>query len=136
MNEQVIRLWNTHKGKLEEFFTTHPIEEYDSYEKIVRLIITNVLNTDDDMGLNLSENIRVIDDGDYQGTILFLMHKKTYQPDETDYWITYSYYGSCSSCDTLMRIISHDQPKYRQLRIKELMTLALHLIQKLAQVSN
>lgn len=45
--------------------------------------------------------VTTIDDGDYQGTRLFLMAKHTYQPSETGYLMTYVDYGSCSGCDTL-----------------------------------
>lgn len=136
MDKRVINLWDTHKGKLEEFFATHRMEEYDSYEKIVKLIITHVLNTDDDDGLELSPDIKTIDDGDYQGTYLFLVHKEIYQPDINEYWITHNSYGSCSGCDTLMGIMRYDEELPDPQQVKELMTLSLHLIQRFVPLSN
>ena len=135
MDKRVINLWDTHKGKLEAFFATHRMEEYDSYEKIVKLIITEVLNGGDD-GLNLSLDITTIDDGDWQGTYLFIVHEDTYQPDINKYWFTHNEYGSCTGCDTLLGIMGYDEgiPKPRQ--VKDLMTLSLHLIQRFVPLSN
>ena len=42
-----------------------------------------------------------IDNGDYQGTMLYLIPFKTYQPAEYEYLMTYVWYGSCSGCDAL-----------------------------------
>lgn len=136
MDKRVINLWDTHKGKLEEFFATHRMEEYDSYEKIVKLIITHILNADDDDGLELSPDIKTIDDGNYQGTYLFLVHKEIYQPDINEYWITHNSYGSCSGCDTLMGIMRYDEELPDPQQVKELMTLSLHLIQRFVPLSN
>lgn len=51
-----------------------------------------------------TEEISVIDNGDYQGTLLFVIPKETYQPGAYEYLITYANYGSCSGCDTLLKI--------------------------------
>ena len=50
------------------------------------------------------EKISVINNGDYQGTLLFLIPFNTYQPDASDYLMTHVGYGSCSGCDALERI--------------------------------
>ena len=73
----------------------------------------------------------IIDDGHYQGTIIFIIPKNDYQPDK--YVVTNTYYGSCSGCDTLQSICddydNNKQPNLQQ--IKDYMTLALHLLQKM-----
>lgn len=71
------------------------------------------------------EHIHVIDDGDYQGTLLFVVPENTYQPYA--YWIFRVSYGSCSYCDTLQGILDDEDDKEQQ--IKDLITLALHMIQ-------
>lgn len=71
------------------------------------------------------EHIHVIDDGDYQGTLLFVVPENTYQP--YTYWIFRVSYGSCSYCDTLQGILDDEDDKEQQ--IKDLITLALHMIQ-------
>ena len=47
------------------------------------------------------DHITEIDNGDYQGTLLYVIPHKGYQPGPEDYLMTYVYYGSCSGCDTL-----------------------------------
>lgn len=41
---------------------------------------------------------------DYQGTLLYMIPFDTYQPNESEYLMTYVGYGSCSGCDTLQYI--------------------------------
>lgn len=46
--------------------------------------------------------IHEIDDGDYQGTLLYVIADGSYQP--STYWAVSVDYGSCSGCDTLEAI--------------------------------
>lgn len=67
--------------------------------------------------------IHKIDDGDYQGTLVFVIGATGYQP--FDYWYTRVYYGSCSGCDAL-----EDAWGYGEQRDYEgLWTIALHMLQ-------
>lgn len=76
-------------------------------------------------------SMTVIDDGDYQGTQIFIMPLDTYQPSVEKYVYTNTYYGSCSGCDTLQAIQSWDESeKPNEEQIKDYMELALHLLQK------
>ena len=72
----------------------------------------------------------IIDDGDYQGTQIFIIPLNTYQPNVKDYVYTNTYYGSCSGCDTLQAISYYDRELPSETQIKEYMQLALHLLQK------
>lgn len=45
---------------------------------------------DNDTGFDLSK-MTVIDDGDYQGTQIFIIPKDTYQPSVIDYIMTNTY---------------------------------------------
>lgn len=85
---------------------------------------------DNDTGFDLSK-MTVIDDGDYQGTQIFIIPKDTYQPSVSDYIMTNTYYGSCSACDTLQGICSYVDDLPTDEQVKAYMTLALHLVQKL-----
>lgn len=49
-----------------------------------------------------TSKITMIDNGDYQGTLLFALPFVTYQPAEFEYLMTYVGYGSCSGCDALL----------------------------------
>ena len=75
-------------------------------------------------------NITVIDDGDYQGTRIFIIPRNTYQPSVEDYVYTNTYYGSCSGCDTLQAILWRYDETPNENQIIDLMELALHLLQK------
>ena len=77
-----------------------------NYNDIVKLVCRYIFNenaTDKDPKINI-EGITMIDNGNYQGTLLFMMPFDTYQPMEYEYLMTYVGYGSCSGCDTLQRI--------------------------------
>lgn len=77
-----------------------------NYNDIVKLVCRYIFNenaTDKDPKINI-EGITMIDNGCYQGTLLFMMPFATYQPAEYEYLMTYVGYGSCSGCDTLQRI--------------------------------
>lgn len=68
---------------------------------------------------------RVIDDGDFQGNIIFVLCNDSYQPDLHDYIFTSVAYGSCSGCDTFQAL---DEVSKEE-RVKGYMTLALHMVQ-------
>ena len=125
MNKKIIDSWYLHKDELENYFKTTRQEEYDSYEKLVKLIVEYFLPNYN------SKEITVIDDGDYQGTEIFLIHEDVYQPGVEDYLYTHNYYGSCSGCDTLLSISEYQDGLPTEEQVKDYMTLCLHLIQKL-----
>lgn len=134
MIKEIIEKWDKHKGNLEQWFkTTHPKDYKEIVEKLFELVINNFKNDWDNFRVS---DITVIDDGDYQGTQIFFIPKDVYQPGVNDYVFTDTSYGSCSGCDTLQGIqeISEDPPSEEQ--VKDYMTLALHLVQKLKWLCN
>jgi hypothetical protein len=96
----------------------------------VKLFEICFTNADDYSGFDI-DKMRVIDDGHYQGTKIFIIPKDTYQPSINDYITTHTYYGSCSGCDTLQSICEYDEGLPTEEQVKRYMTLALHLVQKL-----
>ena len=130
MIKEFIEKWDKYKNELEEYFKTNKQLEYSSYELIVKALFDIIINKDEEDKFD-TENITVIDDGDYQGTQIFILHKDWYQPSVEDYVYTNTYYGSCSGCDTLLAIQDWDLEELpSEEQIKEYMTLALHLLQK------
>lgn len=131
--------WEKNKGELEEYFRTTKQCAYGNYEDLVRLIFDIIINPEIKRGLFGeyndhrfdTDNILVIDDGDYQGTQVFVLHQDRYQPSITSYVYTNVGYGSCSYCDTLQNIQDY---KYNDLpddeQVTDYMTLCLHLLQK------
>lgn len=110
------------------FIEKHP----ESYKEVVYAVVKLLNEKFDRYEKPSIELIHEIDDGDYQGTLVYLIGAEGYQPDK--YWVTKVSYGSCSGCDTLeaIRDYSDDQPTDSQ--IDDYMTLCLHLIQQMKEV--
>jgi hypothetical protein len=125
MIQELVKQWEENKHKLEEYFKTTKQEEYSSYEQIVTKVFELCLH-----GFDLSK-MTVIDDGSWQGIKIFIIPKDTYQPIVSEYVMTNTYYGSCSGCDTLQAICNYKDDLPTDEQVKEYMTLALHLVQKL-----
>lgn len=127
MIPEFVKVWDEHKDEVRAAFTEkHP----ESYEIVVKTVIELLARHIDEYGETPDpERIHVIDDGDYQGTLLFVIAATGYQPD--NYWFVKVGYGSCSGCDTLQAIsgYSDDPPTAEQ--IDDYMTLALHVVQRL-----
>ena len=134
MITELVNQWEENKHKLEEYFKTTKQDEYDSYETIVKKVFEICLpKAPDYSGWDL-DKMTVIDDGDYQGTQIFIIPTDTYQPSVEDYVMTDTYYGSCSGCDTLEAISEYNYDLPTDEQVKEYMTLALHLVQKLKRL--
>ena len=130
MIQEYIDLWFKNKAALENYFRQNPQNQYDEYKTILQKTIELVINPDSDKDLN-TKRITQIDDGDYQGTLIFLIPLKTYQPNESEYVWTSVDYGSCSGCDTLLAISGYDDGLPSEGQVKEYMILSLHLVEKM-----
>lgn len=102
-----VKAWDENKNKLKDYFMTHQISQYNGYKDLVfllfDLVINPYLNEFDKYNL---DRISIINDRDWQGDFIFLIPKNAYQPAPYNYIVTTVSYGSCSGCDTLLRIIS------------------------------
>ena len=81
------------------------------YKEIVKLVCRYIFNENvsrEEPMINV-DGITMIDNGDYQGTLLFMLPFDAYQPAEYEYLMTYVGYGSCSGCDTLQCIQVADE---------------------------
>lgn len=105
--------WNKNKGLLEAALRETNLCD-QSYSSLLGLTVKYILNDGlgkDDYNYDNqwdTGKITVIDNGDYQGTLLFLIPKNTYQPSEYEYLMTYIGYGSCCCCDYLQSITPWD----------------------------
>ena len=137
MIQEIVKKWEENKYKLEEYFRTTKQEKFASYEAIVQKIFELVINSDEDSYERFNINkMTVIDDGDYQGTQIFIIPKDTYQPNIDDYLITHTYYGSCSGCDVIEGIRNYSSGLPTEQQVKEYMILALHLVQKMKRITD
>lgn len=131
MEKEIIKQWDNNKNILENYFRTTKQSEYCDYETIVQKIFELcVIESFDDYYRWDVENMTVVDNGDYQGTQIFIIPSETYQPSIGDYVITSVGYGSCSGCDTLQGISEYSRGLPTEDQVKEYMTLALHLVQR------
>ena len=126
----IIKRWEENKGQVEKTFREkHP----DSYVDVVRAVVEAVKGEAYDEPDLDPDRIHTIDDGHYQGTLLFVVGAQGYQP--SDYYAVSVGYGSCSGCDTLQAIngYSDDPPTDKQ--VSDYMTLALHIVQGLRHIA-
>jgi hypothetical protein len=122
--------WDKNKKKLEDVLREDTALNSCDYDYLVKLVVENILNDEtNDYGDTWdSKNITTVDNGDYQGTQLFLIPLKTYQPSEYEYLMTYVGYGSCSGCDTLQAIQCWYDKKPTEEQVKDFMNLCKDLV--------
>lgn len=131
------------RPELEKRYTEQPPS---SYAAIFTDLVT-ILADEDEYGRPDPERITVIDHGDYQGTLLFIVAANGYQP--SDYWSCFVHYGSCSGCDTFQGIefdysVYHweadedddadDRGERKAAAAKEFAQLALHMVQAMRKI--
>lgn len=132
MIQEFVLAWEKNKSKLEEYIRTHKMGTYISYQSLTKLLFDIVINPER-AGYHEpfdTEGILSIDDGDYQGTLIFILHENTYQPSTNNYVYTSVYYGSCSGCDVLQSIHFYDYDAFpSKEQVSDYMELLLHILQ-------
>ena len=127
MIKEFVDKWEENKATIQALFEQkHP----EDYKEIVYNVIS-VLN--DGYGTPDPSKIHEIDDGSYQGTLLYVIAEQGYQPNT--YWCVAVDYGSCSGCDTLESIRSYSREKPNSGQVKDYMVLALHIVQGLKKIN-
>lgn len=118
-NEQAIRA---------ALATKHPSD----YADLVKLVVQSVRGND--YGAMDPARIHKIDDGHYQGTLVFVIAGSGYQP--SDYWYVKISYGSCSGCDTLEQIKGYSDVHPTSKPVSDYWTLALHIAQGIKKMGD
>ena len=134
MVKEFVKAWDANKDKLEEYIKTHKQSDYNSYKELVKLLFDIVINPPINTYNNSQfdtnpDKIVKLDDGDYQGSLVFILHKDNYQPRVHNYVYTSVEYGSCCGCDTLQAIHMYDYDLPTDEQVKDYMMLCLHLLQ-------
>lgn len=122
--------WDVNKDKLRAVLAERTDLNECDYEYLVKLTFETIYNTAVtglDRKLDL-EHITVVDNGDYQGTLLFLIPFDTYQPSEHEYIMTYVGYGSCSGCDALQAVQGWGKEKPTEEQLNGFMDICCDLI--------
>jgi hypothetical protein len=128
MIKEFVDLYMKNKETLElTFKNKHP----ENYKEVVCNVI-GILKTDDYDCIS-NKRVHEIDDGDYQGTLVYIIGADGYQPD--DYWYVKVGYGSCSGCDTIEAIREYSEDLPTEGQVKDYMTLCLHIVQGLKKLN-
>ena len=127
MIKAFVEAWDKRKNNLKEYIATHRQTEYYEYKDLVKLLFDIVINPE--MHPFVTKEITEIDHGDYQGTLIYLLHKDYYQPRVEEYVYTSVGYGSCSGCDTLQCIRESGEGIPNDKQTEDYMMLFLHLLQ-------
>lgn len=145
MIKEFIAAWDAERKPVEASIRANGVP--DTYTDVVGIVIEALAkHKPKDHGLDDPpwpdpHRIHEIDDGDYQGTRLYLIAADDYQPG--DYWFVRVRYGSCSGCDTLEAIKSdygwwfgddEPRPPMSDQVATDLMTLCLHIVQGLKRL--
>lgn len=127
----ILEKWDKNKDKLKNIFETKSGFNDCDYKEIVKLTFGTIYNDGVECSSDMLdlENITEINNGDYQGTLLYLIPFNTYQPAEGDYLMTYVGYGSCSGCDTLLAIQEDGEGCLSKVQVNDFMQLAKDILQ-------
>jgi hypothetical protein len=136
MIEKFVTVWNSHKNELRQ---KYEVEHPDDYDEIVLDVVNLIAKHGGDYRNPDAEKMHIINDGDYQGTALYIFPEDTYQPNK--YWYVCVDYGSCSGCDTLEHIKDDysscwgDRTKApNKKQTDAYMSLALHIVQGFKEI--
>lgn len=132
--------WAKNNGKLRDALKTTDMDAI-GYKKLVEMAFSYVYNNSDSVVTGKTcpadvHNITLIDNGDYQGTLLFIIPFDTYQPTCGEYLLTYADYGSCSGCDTLMAITEYESGSPSEEQLNDLMMLCLDILEHVVKPYN
>lgn len=124
--------WSKNNKKLREALAERTDLNECGYKDLVKLTFQYIFNsTSDELcsdALDV-EHITEIDNGDYQGTLIYMIPFDTYQPSEYEYLMTCVGYGSCSGCDTLQAIACGNWgEKLTEDQLKDYMSLCKDIV--------
>lgn len=124
-----LRKWNENHAALEAHIREDESINTCAYVDLVKLVVRYIFNRGEE-DLYDENKITVVDDGDgYQGTLLFIIPVDTYQVTRADYLMTAVDYGTCSVCDTLIRIREkRAKGKPTKTQVSDYMTLCRDLV--------
>lgn len=140
MIKTLVTSWESNKDVIRKELTETLTKYYDDkldfyfdYELLVRILFSNLKVTDkkyDDEYYSFEiDNMVVIDNGHYQGTMIYVIPSNCYQPSVGNHYYTHNYYGSCSGCDLLQHILMSTGDNIEE-GVDDLMGLCLNLVQR------
>ena len=130
MNQTFVKAFFDNASKIRESFRQIPPSAYSDIVKAVVDVLPPELPWQEGPD---PERIHQINDGDYQGVLVFVIACRGYQPSK--YWSVMIDYGSCSGCDTLERIRGYGDSQTTEQQLDDYMTLALHIVQGISEMN-
>lgn len=127
-NSMIKKFVQEFEDKKEVFKELYSKKHPEAYKDII-VNVAAILDTDMD-----ATRIHEINDGEYEGTLLYVIAEKRYTPSV--YWYVKVAYGSCSGCDTLQDIRGRGHEAPTQQQIDDYMTLTLHIVQGLKRMED
>lgn len=143
MVKAMLKQWDKNKDRLQKYFER--IVEFDplfcerGYYDVIKAVTHFIINEgecfDSTVWEDLNKQITMVDDGDYQGTLIFIIRDfyDLYQPSRNNYFVTFIDYGSCSACDTFLSILDYET---NEEKVNGLMTIARHLVSNIVAPFN
>lgn len=140
-----LKQWDKNKDKLRKTLETEKGLNECDYKWLVEIVVKDILNCGEECSEDRYESsdyrwnekcITEIDDGDYQGTLIYIIPKDTYQPSEYEYLMTFVGYGSCSGCDTLMAIQKYGDDCLTSEQVKDFMGLCKDIVANIVKPYN
>ena len=136
MIKKYVERWDNKSIFLREFYELTLRDTVQSYDDIVRNLFQIVINDVDGFVRDTfsTDKMTVIDDGDYQGALIYVVPNNAYQPRLDDYVFIEVFYGSCSGCDTLQQIKElndYESEHFTERQVDDLMSLSLNIIQSI-----
>lgn len=130
MLKVLVRKWDENKDKLQHELSTRRGLNSCEYKDLVKLTFEVIYNSGEVCDYNQLDldHMTEIDNGDYQGTLLYLIPFDSYQPNEYEYLMTYVGYGSCSGCDTLLNIQDYGDELLSVSQVKDFMKLCKDIL--------
>lgn len=124
MIKEFVERWEANKVAVRVVFeAAHP----EDYAAIIKAVISQITTDEYSQLCPDPDRIHQLDDGSYQGTLVFVIAEKGYQPSK--YYYCMIRYGSCSACDTLTGIKNYSDDKPTKEQVDQYMMLALHTVQ-------
>jgi hypothetical protein len=121
MNQTIVDRFMEAKPTLKKQFANNPPEDYRGIVEAVCRVVVDNDGPDPD-------NIQEISSGGYQGETMFITSDRC---EWNGFWYVVVAYGSCSCCDTLVRIRSFGLDPLTKSQLDDYMELALHIAQRL-----
>lgn len=121
--------WSENEHLLREKLATTNVSSL-TYLDLVKMSYDVIYNTSEKLPSEKidTNRITVIDNGYYQGTYLFIALFGLCSPSANEYIITFTEYGSCSGCDSLLAITDYCKEYPNDEQISGLMLLCKDII--------